>query len=265
MVKKILLWALIALGAVGIIATVAALCVTSGINLGTVLPGMAGVVLIAYSIYRLKHKGPLFRDKKLRIIVTSVVCLGLAIFVFVEALIIFAASAPPPDEEAGSVVVLGCGIFPDGHLSLSLKTRLDAAYKYLMAHENTLCIVTGGQGSNEPRPEAEAMRDYLLSRGIDAARIYAETTSTSTEENLQNALAIMRELGIETRPVAIATNDYHVYRAKMLASDLGLTAFGLPAQTPLAVRVGSYMRECIAVINSALFHVGSGNGFLENF
>lgn len=263
--KKILLWALIALGAVGIIATIAALFVTSGVNLGTVLPGISGAVLMAYGIFRLKHKGPLLQDKKLRIIVTAVICLGLAIFVFVEALIISAACAPPPEEEAGCVVVLGCGIFPDGHLSLSLKTRLDAAYNYLIAHENTLCIVTGGQGSNEPRPEAEAMKDYLLSRGIDADRIYAETKSTSTEENLQNALVIMRKLSIEDRPVAIATNDYHVYRARMLATDLGLDAFGVPAKTPLAVRIGSYMRESIAVVNSALFHVGSGNGFLENF
>ena len=256
---------LIALGAIGLVATAAALLVTSGINLGTVLPGMSGAVLMAYGIFRLCRKGPLFKSKALRIIVTLVVCSGLALFVFVEALIVSAACAPPPEEEAGCVVVLGCGIFPDGHLSLSLKTRLDAAYEYLIAHEDTRCIVTGGKGSNEPRPEAEAMRDYLVLRGIDASRIYTETKSTSTEENLQNALVIMRELGIEKSLIAIATNDYHVYRARMLAADMGLTTFGLPAKTPLAVRIGSYMRESIAVINSALFHVGSGNGFLENF
>lgn len=256
---------LIALGAVGLMATAAALCVTSGINLGTVLPGISGAALLAYGIFRLKHKGPLFKSKALRIIVTSVICLGLALFVFVEALIISAACAPPPEAEAGCVVVLGCGIFPDGHLSLSLKVRLDAAYEYLTAHKDTLCIVTGGQGDNEPRPEADAMKDYLIFCGIDAERIYTETKSTSTEENLQNALAIMRDLGIEDRPVAIATNDYHVYRARMLAADMGLAAFGLPAKTPLAVRIGSYMRESLAVINSAVFQVGSGNAFLENF
>lgn len=265
MLKKIFWGMLVALGLLGIAATGAALCVTSGINLGTLLPGMCGAVLLAYGIFRLKHEGPLFRRKGLRIFVTALVCCGLALFVFVEALIIAAAYAPEPDEEAGCVVVLGCGIFPDGHLSLSLKTRLDAAYGYLEAHPGTLCIVTGGQGENEPRPEADAMKDYLVSRGIDAERIYAETTSTSTEENLANALTIMRQLGIERETVAIATNDYHVYRAKLLAGDLGLSAFGLPAKTPLLVRAGSFMRECLAVINTAVFHVGSGNAFLENF
>jgi len=265
MLKRLIGWLLVVLGCIGILATIAALFVTNGINIGTVLPGMAGAALLAYGIFRLKHEGPLFRNKALRIIVTVVICLGLAIFCFVETLIISAAYAPEPTEEAGAVVVLGCGIFPDGHLSLSLKSRLDAAYAYLDAHPDTVCIVTGGQGSNEPRPEADAMRDYLVSRGIKADRIYTDTTSTSTEENLQNALEILCGLGMEDRLIAIATNDYHVYRATMIAEDMGMRAFGLPAKTPLLVRLPSYMRECLAVINTALFHVGSGNTFLENF
>ena len=220
---------------------------------------------MAYGVFRLRHEGPLLRRRFLRLFVTVVVCTGLALFCFVEALIIAAAYAPPPEEEAGVVVVLGCGIFPDGRLSLSLKTRLDAACDYLDNHPDTLCIVTGGQGDNEPRPEADAMKDYLASCGISADRIYTDPTSTSTEENLENALAIMNRLGVEDTLVAIATNDYHVYRATLLAEDLGLRAFGLPAKTPLLVYLPSYMRECLAVINTALFHVGSGNTFLENF
>jgi|AGTN01.2.fsa_nt_gi Uncharacterized conserved protein len=265
MQKKILCWTLIALGAAGVSATAAALFVTNGVNLGTLLPGISGAALTAYGIFRLKAKRLLFKNKALRIVVTALVCMGLALFVFVEALIVSAACAPQPQEEAGVVIVLGCGIFPDGHLSLSLKTRLDAAYEYLAAHGDTLCIVTGGQGGNEPRPEAGAMKDYLVSLGIGAGRIYTDTESTSTGENLQNALAIMRELGMEGSLSAIATNDYHIYRAVMVAEGMGLRAFGLPAKTPLLVRAGSYMRECLAVIDTFVFHVGSGNMFLENF
>ena len=154
MLKRLIWWLLIVIGCVGILATVAALFVTSGVNIGTVLPGMAGVVLLAYGIFRVKHEGPLFRNKAIRIVVTAVIFLGLAVFCFVEALIISAACAGEPEEEAGVVVVLGCGIFPDGRLSLSLKTRLDAAYDYLESHLDTLCVVTGGQGSNEPRPRS---------------------------------------------------------------------------------------------------------------
>ena len=70
---------------------------------------------------------------------------------------------------------------------------------------------------------------------------------------------------MEDSLAAIATNDYHVYRAKMIAEDMGMRAFGLPAKTPLLVRLPSYMRECLAVINTALFQLGSGTPFLENF
>ncbi len=256
MLKKILYWLLIALGAVGVFATAAALFVTNGVNIGTVLPGISGAALIAYGIFRLRHKMPLFTNKALRVVATSVICVCIALFVFVEAVMVSAVYAPPPDEAAGVVIVLGCGIFPDGRLSLSLKSRLDAAYEYLAAHDSTLCIVTGGQGSNEPRSEADAMKDYLVSLGVDGSIIFTDAESASTEENLRNAMAIMQVQGMENSLAAIATNDYHVYRAVMLAGDMGLRAFGLPAETPLFVRLGSYMRESLAVVNTWVFHSG---------
>ena len=122
-----------------------------------------------------------------------------------------------PPEDAGFVIVLGCGIFPDGQLTLSLKNRLDAAYDYLKEHEGSLCIVSGGQGANEPVPEAQAMSAYLRSRGIHPDRILMEDRSDSTLRNLMYSREIMARYPMQPQTAAIVTSDFHVFRALMLA------------------------------------------------
>jgi uncharacterized SAM-binding protein YcdF (DUF218 family) len=52
-------------------------------------------------------------------------------------------------------------------------------------------IVSGGQGSDEGIPEAEAMAAYLTERGFPAARLACEDRSRTTEENLAFSKAIM--------------------------------------------------------------------------
>jgi len=52
-----------------------------------------------------------------------------------------------------------------------LRYRLDEAYRYLKDDPETICIVSGGQGYNEPCQEAEVMKKYLEDKGIDSSRI----------------------------------------------------------------------------------------------
>lgn len=52
------------------------------------------------------------------------------------------------------IIVLGAQVRKDGP-SPVLKYRLDKAVEYLNENPDTVCIVSGGQGSNEPWSEAE--------------------------------------------------------------------------------------------------------------
>lgn len=63
------------------------------------------------------------------------------------------------------VIVLGTQIHESGP-SIVLKYRLDAAVLYLNENPGTICIVSGGQGKNEPYSEAEGMAKYLIEKGI---------------------------------------------------------------------------------------------------
>lgn len=79
------------------------------------------------------------------------------------------------------MIVLGAGLRKD-RPSLLLRYRLDKAYEYAVAHPDALVITTGGQGRDEWVPEGQAMRNYLIEKGLDSQRVLAECKSTSTEK-----------------------------------------------------------------------------------
>lgn len=117
------------------------------------------------------------------------------------------------------LIVLGAQVRPTGP-SVALKSRLDAAADYLFENEETVCIVSGGQGPNEPVAEADAMAAYLEQRGIDPARIIREDQSLNTTQNIEYSLQFID--GANDR-VGIVTNNYHLFRAMAIARKHGIS------------------------------------------
>lgn len=105
-----------------------------------------------------------------------------------------------------------------------LRYRLDKASEVLEAKESALCIVCGGKGKNEPVSEAEVMRDCLVSKGISSDRIYLDDESENTIENIENALAIIKENGLEDYKIACLSTEFHIPRIKFLSEKYGLDA-----------------------------------------
>jgi len=250
--KKWAFWVVIVFSIVIILWSLIAVMSSTGITAGMVVPTAAGAVLIFWSVYHLKYDKPLLRPKWLRIAVIIIVCLGIALILVLETLMLSAAYSKP-EEDADLVIVLGCGIFPDGNLTLSLKNRLDAAYDFLNENPAANCIVSGGQGEKEPVPEAVAMQRYLISRGIDESRVFVEAQSTSTEENLMYSLKIIEKHCLSKR-IAIVTSDYHIFRASILADRLGLdVADGISSPTPWRIWLSCQIRECMAIVKTIVF------------
>lgn len=248
--KKCLFIAVIAFGGVIILWSILAAMSSVGISIGMLAPAAAGAVLIAWAIWHLITSKPVLKPKWLRIAVIAFVCVGIAAILMLETLML-AAAGTTPEKPADTVIVLGCGIFPDGKLTVSLKNRLDAAYDYLENHPNACVIVSGGQGDNEPIAEADAMQNYLKLKGIEPSRIYAEDKSTSSEENLAYSLEIIKEYNL-SKAVAIVTSDYHIYRALQLANELGYTGYGIPSPTPWRVWLSCHVREWLAIVKTTL-------------
>lgn len=177
------------------------------------------------------------------LIATVAVCLALS------GLMLHAARRPTGDS--GTVVVLGCQV-RDGEPSLMLRRRLDTALKYLETHPDCDVVVTGGQGANEDRPEAEVMRNYLVERGVDTARIYVETASKNTEQNLRFTAALIETNDLDPH-IIVVTDYFHQFRANLFAGNSGLTASPLGCRTPGLLGFAYWCRELVGVLRALLF------------
>ncbi len=234
--------------------------VSAGWDLGLLLPLLLAAALLLWVAVRLIRRGRAVQNRLLRRIVLTLAGIGLAVFVLVQGLFVlepFRYGAHQLEADGMEtndlfVIVLGCGIKPDGTPSWALANRLDAALAWYRAHAGTRLVVSGGQGTYEPTSEAASMAQYLLDKGVPAADILVEDRSTSTMENFQFSIPILWDAGWRGEPVLYATNDFHLFRGRMLAGRYDLEAYGLPAPTPPVIRPNVYLREFFAFFKSLL-------------
>lgn len=174
------------------------------------------------------------------------------IFLTVEAGII-SAMKRRCRKQVDHVLILGAQV-RGTWITDSLKRRLDAAVDYLREFPDADVIVSGGQGSGEDIPEAEAMALYLLSRGLDESKIIKEDKSTSTRENLRFS---RNYLDAENDSVAVVTNDFHIFRASLTARREGYAhVSAIPASSNPVFQLNYLVREFFAV--TAMYLPGRG-------
>ena len=180
-------------------------------------------------------------------ICTVCLIIGLIVVGITEVLII-KASFGDPKEQVQYMVVLGAKVRNDGP-SVSLWDRIYGAAEYLEEHPDTIAIVSGGQGADEPMTEAKCMYEELVKLGIDPKRIWLEEKATSTWENLHFALDLIEEkTGHRPEKIGLLSSEYHLFRAKMFAKECGVEAVGIPARTSrLSQMVNHFMREVAGV------------------
>lgn len=214
--------------------------------------GIIGVILFYTLMPLVGRVFPQFA-RVTTIVFTVLLLCGLALFSFTEYHII-QASFGTPEAEAEYLVVLGAKVRDDGP-SVSLWDRINAAADYLKAHEDTIAIVSGGQGEDEPITEAQCMHDELVKLGIDESRIWMEGKATSTDENMRFSLDLIEEkTGTRPEKLAILSSEYHLYRSSLMAKKLGIEFVGVPAKTSrLSQLVNHAMREVAGVWHFYIF------------
>lgn len=184
---------------------------------------------------------------------TAVLCaaVGMLLFFVVEGMILAQFNAKPMPG-ADYIIVLGAQWKTNGP-SYVLQKRLDCALEYLQENPNTIVIVSGGQGSNEPITEAAGMKSYLEEKGILAERILVEDKSTNTCENLDLSAEYLDK---EKNTVVLVTNNFHVFRACSIAKRQGYTKIeGLAAGSYPTMLPNNLLREFFGVVKD--FAVGN--------
>lgn len=184
---------------------------------------------------------------KLMKLAMLLILLGILFYLGVVAMVCYREKNVPPAGEYDAIIVLGAQVKPDGVPSIQLQWRLDAAAQ-AWQERNSLVVVCGAQGSNEPAPEAHVMREELIRQGVPEESILMDDKSFNTRQNIRNAVQLME--GRDVDRVLIVTSDYHLPRAMALAEDEGLEASGLGSPTKQGLRfwVKNHGREGLAWI-----------------
>ena len=183
-----------------------------------------------------------------------------AIYLYFECMIlgtivadaIAAKYEPAPDKDF--LIVLGCGIRPDGTPTPLLRGRLDRALAFAEKQERLtgkqLTFVTsGGKGPDEAVSESASMKQYLLERGVPESRIIEEDQSTSTFENMK----FSKEKICAVNPagkVAFSTTNYHVFRSGLFARRVKMRAQGMGAETRWYFWPNAAVREFVGLVTS---------------
>lgn len=220
------------------------------LNIGSITGIALSLMLMGYLLFR-RHVHAILKEWKVHPVKKWICRAGIMIavaiisLVMIETALMICAACKAPKDDA-TVVVLGCRVYGE-RPSLSMIERLDAAYKFLAEHENATCILSGGQGPGEDISEAECMYRYLIQKGIEESRLYKEEQSTTTRENLAFSQKVIEEKQLQPE-IAIATSEYHEYRAGMIAQALDMEYGAIPARTAIWLLPTYYIRELYGIL-----------------
>lgn len=196
--------------------------------------------------YGKRHPG--FFPAWLRWCVIGVLVAGFLVFFLICGQVVRGMMSQG-SENLDYVVVLGAQVKGDVP-SKALAKRLNRALRYARENENTVLILSGGQGSGEDISEAECMRRYLVGNGVPEERLVLEDQSVNTRENLKFSDVLT---GCSQKRTGILSNNFHVYRAIKLAQKLGYQqAEGIAAASDPLMQVHYVVREVFALVKEKL-------------
>lgn len=239
--KNMIIYILIILGILSGLYGILILQVGSGTSFWLIWEAI-GLCFFGWAV--LLYIGFFVTYPKIKTIFHGLVIVGVIVLVTLCGMIATEFTAVG-NQNLDYIIVLGAQVRKDGP-SVALRYRLDAAIDYLNENPSTVCIVSGGQGANEPFSEAEGMSEYLVKNGIEKNRILLEDKSTNTVENIRYSKELM-ELSYSN--VGIVTNNFHMFRAVRIAKAQGLKGVsGIAADSSILYLPNNVLRECGGIL-----------------
>ena len=190
-------------------------------------------------------------------LVRRAVWVGLAVLVLSVVAVLYAedrnmeryGNGRALEQPVDAIIVLGSGTDGDGLIGYSSRRRVAAAVDLLKAGKAQNLILSGGNGRSDRPSLAHLMKEHAVSLGAPAEALLGEHRSRTTFENLRFSFEIAEAAGFES--LAIATDAFHLERARWLANFFGQPEIGLVAvagfgREPDAIRVQMILREAMA-------------------
>lgn len=163
-----------------------------------------------------------------------------------------AQPSPQPDGKQNVYIVFGAKVKSDGPAK-TLASRLDVAIEVMQKDSSAVCIVSGGQGPDEPFTEASCMRDYMIERGISPARIIPEEQASNTRENILYSIALIEEHALTDRQIICISSETHIPRIRLMCKRAGIDALYIKAETPMKQFLfTTWVREYLSYVKMLL-------------
>ena len=122
------------------------------------------------------------------------------------------------------ILVLGCGLRPDGEPTQMLRDRLDAGIALYQSGVAPKILVSGDHGRVQ-YDEVNRMKRYAMDKGVPSQDIFMDHAGFSTYESMYRARDVF-----QVEKAVVVTQEYHLYRALYDGKSLGLEMWGVPAK-----------------------------------
>jgi len=155
-------------------------------------------------------------------------------------------------------IVPGALVYHDGRPSDVLADRLQTAVELYQAGKVGKILASGDHGRVR-YDEVNAMRRWLLARGVASEDVFMDHAGFDTCDTMQRAQRVFR-----VASAVVVTQDFHLPRAVYLARQAGIDAVGVKADRHrYRKEVQNTLRESVARVKSfAEVHLGIGPRFL---
>ncbi len=132
---------------------------------------------------------------------------------------VFSEAEDVPETQVA--LVLGARVWKDDVLSHTLQDRVDTAVELYKQKKVKKFLLSGDHGREE-YDEVNAMKNYLLDRGIPARDIFLDHAGFDTYDSVYRAKEIF-----QVDSMTIVTQEFHLPRSIYIAKCLDIKAYGL--------------------------------------
>ncbi len=151
---------------------------------------------------------------------------------------------PPPPLSAA--IIFGNEFSEQGDITPDLRLRLDKAIELYKEDKATLFILSGGNPNvSLAEHEVEAMKTYLVEKGLPSHHIVLQAKAGNTIDNIQFAKLLLDSL--ECEMVFVITSKPQLCRALLITEQSGIPSVGVAAEVS-----GGFLRLCLASFQESI-------------
>ena len=150
---------------------------------------------------------------------------------------------------AHTALILGAKVYHNGRLSHMLEDRVLTGLELYQQGKVNKLLLSGDHG-RKGYDEVNAMRNYLLKKGVPAQDIFLDHAGFNTYNSMYRARDVF-----QVQDVIVVTQQFHVPRSVYIARAIGLDAVGITADRRTYMRssqLKSDTREILARVKAVL-------------